>query len=273
MGKRIGRQEPTVWSTLPYTHTEGEAVVAAYEATGQSVMEWQKKQINAILAVDDEGKYIHRRYGLSISRRNGKTEVFLMRELYALRKGERVLHTAHQTATSNDASQRLAEALTRMGYEEVVKKKKEEIYDHHFVYRKQFGMEVIELLCEGGGKVSFRTRTSRGGLGQKCDVLIIDEAQEYLLNKKTHSSSLYQTVKTDRFLCVEHRQQRYHKELYSRTLEKQFWKAIQSMMDGRSGQFHQRQTHTTLICGMNAIQVWVLYLMKMQLNLKLVLMI
>lgn len=184
MGKRIGRQEPTVWSTLPYTHTEGEAVVAAYEATGQSVMEWQKKQINAILAVDDEGKYIHRRYGLSISRRNGKTEVFLMRELYALRKGERVLHTAHQTATSNDASQRLAEALTRMGYEEVVKKKKEEIYDHHFVYRKQFGMEVIELLCEGGGKVSFRTRTSRGGLGQKCDVLIIDEAQEYLVEQE-----------------------------------------------------------------------------------------
>ena len=50
-----------------------------------------------------------------------QTEIFLMRELYALRKGERVLHTAHQTATSNDASQRLAEMLTMMGYEEVIK--------------------------------------------------------------------------------------------------------------------------------------------------------
>lgn len=182
--KRIGRQEPTVWSTLPYTKSEGDEVVASYEATGQSVMEWQKKQINAILAVDDDGKYIHRKYGLSISRRNGKTEVFLMRELYALRKGERVLHTAHQTATSNDASQRLAEALTKMGYEEVIKQKKGEIYDRHFTYRKQFGLEVITLLCEGCGQVSFRTRTSRGGLGQKCDVLIVDEAQEYLVDQE-----------------------------------------------------------------------------------------
>lgn len=184
MEKRIGRQEPTVWSTLPYTHTEGQGVIDSYEATGQSVMEWQKKQVNAILAVDDEGKYIHRRYGLSIPRRNGKTEVFLMREIYALRKGEKVLHTAHQTATSNDASQRLAEALTRMGYEEVIKKRKDEIYDHHFTYRKQFGLEVITLLCEGEGQVSFRTRTSRGGLGQKCDILIIDEAQEYLVEQE-----------------------------------------------------------------------------------------
>lgn len=184
MEKRLGRQTPTVWSTLPYTHTEGQEVIDSYEATGQSVMEWQKLQVNAILAVDDEGKYIHRRYGLSVSRRNGKTEVFLMREIYALRKGEKVLHTAHQTATSNDASQRLAEALTRMGYEEVIKRKKDEIYDHHFTYRKQFGLEVITLLCEGEGQVSFRTRTSRGGLGQKCDVLIVDEAQEYLVEQE-----------------------------------------------------------------------------------------
>lgn len=179
MRKRIGRQEPTVWSTLPYRKSEGPAVVEAYEKTGQKVMVWQKKQIKAILAVRKNGQYVHRRYGLSISRRNGKTEVFLMRELYALRKGEKVMHTAHQTATSSDAAQRLADALSKMGYEEVQKKKKDENYDHHYTYRKQLGMEVITLLCEGGGQVSFRTRTSRGGLGQKCDVLIIDEAQEY----------------------------------------------------------------------------------------------
>lgn len=184
MEKRIGRQTPTVWVTLPYEKTEGEAVVEAYESTGQHVMEWQKKQIDAILAVDEDGKYVHRRYGLSISRRNGKTEVFIMREIYALQKGERVLHTAHQTATSSDASRRLAEALTLMGYEEVVKKCKDETYDHHFTYRKQFGMEVITLLCEGGGQVNFRTRSSRSGLGLKCDLLVIDEAQEYLVEQE-----------------------------------------------------------------------------------------
>ena len=184
MSKRLGRQEPTVWATLPYKNTKGKEAVKAYELSGQKVMKWQKLQIEAILAVDKEGKYIHRRYGISISRRNGKTELFLMRELHALKHGERVLHTAHLSTTSSDASQRLAEVLTRIGYEEVVKKKKGEIYDHHFTYKKQFGMESITLLCEGGGTVSFRTRTSRGGLGQKCDVLIVDEAQEYLVEQE-----------------------------------------------------------------------------------------
>ena len=180
MGKRIGRQEPTVWSTLPYRKTKATEVIKAYELSGQKVIKWQKLQLKAILAVDRKGKYIHRKYGLSIPRRNGKTEVFLMREIYALQNGEKVLHTAHQTATSSDAAYRLADALVKMGYTEVVKKKQGETYDKHFTYRKQFGMEVITFLCEGQGSVSFRTRTSRGGLGTKCDVLIIDEAQEYL---------------------------------------------------------------------------------------------
>lgn len=184
MGKRIGRQEPTVWSTLPYKKTVGKLAVAAYEQTGNTVLEWQKKQIDTILAVDEKGNYIHRRYGLSISRRNGKTEVFLMRELYGLEHGERVLHTAHLTSTSSDASRRLAETLVLAGYQEVIKPKRGEIYDKHFTYRKQFGLEVITLLKEGGGKVAFKTRTSRGGLGEKCDVLIIDEAQEYLLEQE-----------------------------------------------------------------------------------------
>ncbi|MDO4800616.1 MAG: hypothetical protein Q4A15_00475 [Prevotellaceae bacterium] len=184
--KRIGRQTPTVWSTLPYEKelSKGSDAVDMYELTGQPMMDWQKLQLEAILAVDKGGNYIHRRYGLSISRRNGKTEVFLARELYALRHGEKVLHTAHLTATSSDASRRLAECLVMAGYEEVVKKTRGEVYDHHFTYRKQFGMEVITLLCEGGGKVTFRTRTSRGGLGEKCDILIIDEAQEYLVEQE-----------------------------------------------------------------------------------------
>lgn len=184
MGKRIGRQEPTVWSTLPYKKSVGKLASELYEQTGNKVLKWQKKQIEAILAVDRKGNYVHRRYGLSVPRRNGKTEIFLMREFYALEHGERVLHTAHLTSTSSDASRRLAEALVFAGYVEVIKPKKGEKYDKHFTYRKQFGLEVITLLKEGGGKVAFKTRTSRGGLGEKCDVLIIDEAQEYLLEQE-----------------------------------------------------------------------------------------
>lgn len=184
MEKRIGSQEPTVWSTLPYTKTMGQEAIDTYNLTGNKALEWQEMQINKILAVDDKGSYVHRKYGFSVSRRNGKTEIFIMRELYALRHGEKVLHTAHLTATSSDSAYRLAEALKMAGYEEIVKKTRGVVYDHHFTFRKQFGMECIILLCEGGGVINFRTRTSKGGLGTKCDVLIIDEAQEYLTEQE-----------------------------------------------------------------------------------------
>lgn len=187
MGRRKGAQTPSVWITQPYKKTPGseaQEAIDAYELTGRKVLPWQKKQITAILATDKKGGYKHRRYGFAVPRRNGKTEIFLMRELYALKHGESVLHTAHLSTTSSDAAARLAEVLTNSGYEEVVKKKKGETYRHHFTYRKQFGLEVIALLCEGGGVVRFRTRTSRGGLGQKCDCLIIDEAQEYLTEQE-----------------------------------------------------------------------------------------
>lgn len=42
---------------------------------------------------------------------------------------------------------------------------------------KAFGKEHLEVA--GGGIIEFRTRTSKGGLGEGFDLLIIDEAQEY----------------------------------------------------------------------------------------------
>jgi len=146
-GKRKGRQEPTVWSTLPYRKSLYKEAVCLYEESGNTVLKWQKNIIKDLLAVNKKGQYVHRKYGLAVSRRNGKTEIFLMRELYALKHGEKVLHTAHLTATSFDAAARLAEALDKAGYIEVVKKKQGDKYtDKHFIYRKQFGMEVIQIL-------------------------------------------------------------------------------------------------------------------------------
>lgn len=178
--KRYGADVPTVWITLPYEHTRGSEAVAAYAETGKTALTWQERQINAILATDENGQYIHRRYGMAVPRRNGKNEVVVMREIYALQHGEKVLHTAHLTTTSSDAAARLGAELDAMGYIEVKRESKDDVYDHHYKFRKQYGLEVITLLGEGGGSVSFRTRTSKGGLGTNTDVLIIDEAQEYL---------------------------------------------------------------------------------------------
>ena len=84
--------------------------------------------------------------------------------MYGLKKGEKILHTAHRTTTTHSSWERLLKLLEQAGIKVVSS------------YRA-FGKEHIAV--EGGGKVEFRTRTSKGGLGEGFDVLIIDEAQEY----------------------------------------------------------------------------------------------
>lgn len=187
MADRKGSQYPTRFIVLPYNESLSKApeAVAYYNESGNTCQEWQEIQLNRILAVNDEGKWIHSKYGYSVPRRNGKGEVLIMRELYALMNGENVLHTAHLADTSSDAAARLAECLENMGYKEVVRTKKDETYDKHFVYKKQYGLEEVRILGEGGGSVNFRTRTSRGGLGRGYDLLIIDEAQEYTAEQES----------------------------------------------------------------------------------------
>ena len=176
---RIGRQTPTQSVVLPYYDTDGDEAIAAYNQSGRTAQEWQELLLSDILAVNEEGLWVHTKFGYSVSRRNGKNEIVAIREMYALVHGERVLHTAHRTTTSSSASKRLANILNGAGYTEVARPKQGEKYDKAYTYSKQFGLEKITLLDEGGGSCDFRTRSSKGGLGEGFDLLVIDEAQEY----------------------------------------------------------------------------------------------
>lgn len=149
---------------LPYTKSRGREAITAYNKTKRKAQDWQKLLIYDILAVNEEGLWIHTKFGYSVPRRNGKNEVIAIREMYGLKKGEHILHTAHRTTTTHTAWERLLDLLGKAGIEVVSS------------YRA-YGKEHIEIA--GGGKVEFRTRTSKGGLGEGFDLLIIDEAQEY----------------------------------------------------------------------------------------------
>lgn len=175
--KRCGRQMPTTELILPYENTEGDIAVELYETSGRTAILWQKQMISDILAFNDEGLWMHTKFGFSVPRRNGKNEVVVMREFYGLvERGEHILHTAHRTTTTHAAWERLLEVL------------KEANIAIGSSYRA-FGKEHIEL--ENGGKIEFRTRTSTGGLGEGFDLLVIDEAQEY---KDDHESTLKYVV-------------------------------------------------------------------------------
>ena len=177
--ERIGSQEPTTSFILPYQETDGQTAVDLYELTGRTAYDWQKSLIYDILAKDANGLWTHSRFGYSVPRRNGKGEVVVMRELYGLAVGEKILHTAHLVNTAHSGWERTKQMLDALGIP----------YDAI----KAKGQEEIRL--KAGGEIHFRTRTETGALGEGFDLLIIDEAQEY---QARHQTALKYVVSASR---------------------------------------------------------------------------
>lgn len=172
--KRLGRQTPTTSVVLQYTESLGTEALAIYNRSGRTAQPWQELMLEDIMAVNDDGLWVHMKYGWSIPRRNGKSELLIMRALWGVTHGRRVLYTAHRTTTSHNAWEKVIERLSKAGY----------IEGEDFKTTKQFGLERIEWLT-GEGVINFRTRSSKGGLGEGYDDLIIDEAQEYTSDQES----------------------------------------------------------------------------------------
>ena len=165
MANRKGNQQPTAAVVRPYRKSQGAEAAELYERTGRKLLPWQKKLLKDMLSQTGKGLWRHTKFGYSLPRRNGKNEVLSARECYGLvRRGERIMHTAHRTTATHEAWERLLDALTKMGAPVVSS-------------NKARGSENIRL--ENGGKIEFRTRTSKGGLGEGYDLRVSDEAQEY----------------------------------------------------------------------------------------------
>ena len=173
MADRIGSQTPTQSFVLPYTKTSGAEAVEIYERSGRKAMDWQKLLVYDMLARNNDDEWMHMKFGYAVPRQNGKNEAIAIREMYGLMHGERILHTAHRTSTEHAAWERLLTILTDAKLVDPGSKDKG-------IYRAS-GKEHIYLDAykDGGGRIEFRTRTSKGGLGESYDLLIIDEAQEY----------------------------------------------------------------------------------------------
>ena len=166
----IGSQQPTQSAIIPYTETRGKEAAKLYSLTGRELMEWQRGVLMNMMAVTDEGLWTHIKFGYAVSRRNGKTESVYAREMWGLLHGEKILHTAHRTDTAHSSWEALYELLKKAGIP----------IEHTF---RANGREHI--FVTGGGRIEYRTRTSKVGLGQGYDLLVIDEAQEYQDDQET----------------------------------------------------------------------------------------
>src|SRR5699024_8970656 len=120
MTVRIGEQTPTKSLILPYDKSVGDEAINLYEKSDRTAFDWQKFIVNAILAKNNEGLWVHMDFGYAVPRQNGKNEIVAIRELYGLENDERILHTAHRTNTSKSAFERLVTILEAKGYENQV---------------------------------------------------------------------------------------------------------------------------------------------------------
>lgn len=174
--QKFGNQNPTQSVILKYVKKRSKVseAVEIYEKTGLSCYKWQTNLLTPIMATDKKGLWVHQKFGYSIPRRNGKSEILYMLELWGLHNGLNMLHTAHRISTSHSSFEKVKRYLEKMGYEDGK--------DFNSIRAK--GQERIELYSTGG-VVQFRTRTSNGGLGEGFDLLIIDEAQEYTTEQES----------------------------------------------------------------------------------------
>ena len=148
----------------------GNEAIALYESTKREAQEWQKLLVYDIMARNEDDLWTHNRFGYAVPRRNGKNEVVAIREMWGLENGEHILHTAHRTTTSRSSWERLKLLLDDAGIEHKDS--------------GALGQETIRIISTGG-RIDFRTRTSKGGLGEGFDLMIIDEAQEYTDDQET----------------------------------------------------------------------------------------
>jgi len=167
---RVGRQSPTVSVILPYTDTKGPEAIELYNKSEHDALEWQAALTYDIMAVDDDGLWVHQKFGYSVPRRNGKSEMALARCIWGLKNGERILYTAHRASTAHSIWERLGRLCAKCDI------------NISSTFRA-FGKE--HLYTDDGGVIEFRTRTSTGGLGEGYDTLIVDEAQEYTPEQET----------------------------------------------------------------------------------------
>ena len=172
--EKLGNQNPTQSVILPFDKSLSDEAIEIYERTGLKSYPWQQNLLKSVMAIEEDGLWTHQKFGYSIPRRNGKTEIIYMLELWGLYHGLNILHTAHRISTSHSSFEKVKRYLEKMGLEDGK--------DFNSIRAK--GQERIELY-EPGGVVQYRTRTSNGGLGEGFDLLVIDEAQEYTTEQES----------------------------------------------------------------------------------------
>lgn len=166
----IGAQTPRISVEPPRISTDGEGAAMLMAEYGFPLDPWQRMILDCWLGRDERREYTVTSGGLACPRQNGKNGCLDSRELYGLSvKGEKILHTAHQTATVKKSFRRLESIFTDRRHPEICAIVKDIRYTN--------GEEAIYLTNGGGIEYSTRTRQRARGF-DGVSLVVFDEAQE-----------------------------------------------------------------------------------------------
>lgn len=165
-----GNQIPRLRIEPERAGSDGADAALLMQAYGYALDPWQQLVLDCWLGTDEDGDYTVTSGGLSCPRQNGKNGTLEAREFFGMVvKGERILHTAHQTKTSKRSFRRIEAMFTDKRHREIVALVKAIRYTN--------GEECIEL--HNGGRIEFSTRTRQSARGfDGISLVVYDEAQE-----------------------------------------------------------------------------------------------
>ncbi|MFE7717496.1 hypothetical protein ACFU44_00415 [Nocardia rhizosphaerihabitans] len=175
-----GRQEPLERIETLGSTTRADVGIRFVDKYGLTLDPWQELCLRSWLSFDGRGKFSHSRCGLSVPRQNGKSALLEARALIGMvLMGERILFTAHNTATARTYFRRLK------GFFEDAERYPElaEMVKFNGI-KTAPGHEAIWLRKKVNGKwkdwgsLQILARSKGGGRGFTVDAILFDEAQE-----------------------------------------------------------------------------------------------
>lgn len=140
---------------------------------GYTPGEWQKMPLRDWSTLDEQGKFVHRRCGLSVPRQAGKSvDAIIWAAFLVLQLGYAVLWTDHNYSTTCEMLSRFQKILgKRKGDPDALPAINKRIASS----KAKTAQESYEFT--NGGVLCFSTRTESASLGYSFDVVIYDEAQ------------------------------------------------------------------------------------------------
>lgn len=144
---------------------------------GYSTLDWQDDVISVWSAHDGQGRWVHRRNGLSVPRQAGKSVSAILWTLTLTTvMGYKVLWTDHNYSTTCEMLSRFQKVLgrrvgdTAWGVRAFNRRLRR--------VNAKTAQESFEF--ENGAVLAFSTRTKSAALGYSFDVVVYDEAQELM---------------------------------------------------------------------------------------------